>query len=59
MKFLRIVTCISEAPEAVENRDIASKKRLPFLIELLLVLAYWTGLAHELLNGKIPSYLDL
>ena len=59
MKFLRIVTCISEAPEAVENSDIASKKRLPFLIELLLVLAYWTGLAHELLNGKIPSYLDL
>jgi len=59
LKFLRIVTCISEAPEAVENRDIASKKRLPFLIELLLVLAYWTGLAHELLNGKIPSYLDL
>lgn len=59
MKFLWIVTCISEAPEAVENRDIASKKCLPFLIKLLLVLAYWTGLAHELLNGKISSYLDL
>ena len=30
LTFLRIVMCISEAPEAVENRDIASLKRLPF-----------------------------
>lgn len=45
LTFLRIVTCISEAPEAVENRDIASLKRLPFLIELLLNGCLLTGLA--------------
>lgn len=45
--------CISEAPEAVENRDIASLKRLPFL---LLVLAYWTGLAG---SGKKIFFSEL
>lgn len=54
----RIVTCISEAPEAVENRDIASLKRLPFLIlkELLLVLASMTGLAG---GGKKIFFSEL
>lgn len=54
--LLRIVTRISEAPEAVENRDRASLKRLPFLIELLLVLAYWTGLAG---SGKKIFFSEL
>lgn len=56
LTFLRQVTCISEAPEAVENWDIASLKRLPFLIELLLVLAYWTGLAG---SGKRIFFSEL
>lgn len=43
LTFLRIVTCISEAPEAVENRDIASAPPFPDRTATCACLLDWLG----------------